>query len=223
MTDAVVRARSEEDIPVGDEIVRHNYLSRVIHWTTAVAFFVCLLTGLPIWWPVFGFFAPLFGGLYACRVIHPWSGVVFFAASAVMFLYWVKDMMLDKNDRGWLGPKMIEYLRFQSDDPEVGKYNGGQKLFFFFILLMAFVLFASGLVLWFPRDVSQTWREVAIIAHNASFILSTVAIVAHIYLGTAAEPGTFRSKIVGTVTKDWARLHHPRWFREVTGEKQKRS
>jgi len=41
-------------------------------------------------------------------------------------------------------------------------------------------------------------------------------IIGHIYLGTAAEPDTFRSIIRGTVTKSWARLHHPRWYREVT-------
>jgi len=39
-----------------------------------------------------------------------------------------------------------------------------------------------------------------------------------IYLGTAAEPGTFRAMTGGTVTTDWARLHHPRWYKEVTGE-----
>ena len=46
-------------------------------------------------------------------------------------------------------------------------------------------------------------------------------IIGHIYLGTAAEPGTLRSMIHGTVTKDWARLHHPRWYREVTGDRAK--
>ena len=31
------------------------------------------------------------------------------------------------------------------------------------------------------------------------------------------EPGTFRSMVRGTVTTAWARLHHPRWYREVAG------
>lgn len=39
-----------------------------------------------------------------------------------------------------------------------------------------------------------------------------------ISLGTAAMPGTFGSMTRGTVTKAWARLHHPRWAREVMGE-----
>ena len=57
-----------------------------------------------------------------------------------------------------------------------------------------------------------------ILLHDVTFILFAVAIVFHIYLGTAAEPGTFRSMTRGTVTQAWARLHHPRWYREVTGD-----
>ena len=45
--------------------------------------------------------------------------------------------------------------------------------------------------------------------HDVTFILFAVAIVFHIYLGTSAEPGTFRSMTRGTVTRKWARLHHP--------------
>jgi formate dehydrogenase subunit gamma len=47
--------------------------------------------------------------------------------------------------------------------------------------------------------------------------------VLHIYLGTAAEPGTFRAMIRGTVSRRWARFHHGRWYREVTGEEPRSS
>jgi formate dehydrogenase subunit gamma len=56
------------------------------------------------------------------------------------------------------------------------------------------------------------------VLHDGGFLAFAAAIVAHIYLGTAALPGTFRSMTRGTVTKAWARLHHPRWYRDVTGE-----
>ena len=55
------------------------------------------------------------------------------------------------------------------------------------------------------------------VLHDAGFLLFAAAIVVHIYLGTAALPGTFRSMTRGTVTKSWAKLHHPRWYRDVTG------
>ena len=42
------RARREEDVVVGDEIVRHNLTARVHHWTVALLFFLCLFTGMPI-------------------------------------------------------------------------------------------------------------------------------------------------------------------------------
>jgi hypothetical protein len=41
--------------------------------------------------------------------------------------------------------------------------------------------------------------------------------IIHIYEGTAAQPGTFRSMIDGTVSRAWAWTHHPAWYKEVTG------
>jgi len=51
---AVVMARDREDVVVGYEIVRHNRASRLMHWLVALTFFLALLTGMPIWTPVFG-------------------------------------------------------------------------------------------------------------------------------------------------------------------------
>jgi formate dehydrogenase subunit gamma len=216
---AIIRARDVEDVAVGDQIVRHSLKSRLIHWSAALTFFVSLLTGLPIWTPVFGWMAALFGGLQVCRWLHPWAGLAFFGASVLMFLHWLKEMILRPDERDWLGPKLFRYMKHETtDDWEIGKYNGGQKLFFFAVSLGALGLLASGLVLWFHTSFPQIVREIAIIVHEITFILYAVAIVFHIYLGTAAEPGTFRSMTRGTVPKPWARLHHPRWYREVTGE-----
>jgi len=68
---------------------------------------------------------------------------------------------------------------------------------------------------------NQLVRELALVLHDLTFILFVVAIVFHIYLGTAAEPGTFHSMIRGSVSKRWARFHHPRWYREVMGEESR--
>lgn len=215
-------ARRTEDVVAGDFLVRHRLSSRLIHWTVAGSFLLCLLTGLPVWSKVFGWMANLFGGLSVCRWLHPWLGVVFFAASAVMFVHWAKEMVLRGKEKEWLGPKLIEYLRFSGEDPTVGKYNGGQKLLFWVTSLGAVGLLLSGLALWFPLSLPQAVREIAILLHDLTFIAFTVAIIGHVYLGTAAEPGTFRAMTRGTVTKPWARLHHPAWFKEVTGDDAKR-
>src|SRR6195256_6073368 len=220
---AVVRARQAEDVLVGGEIGRHPRSWRVLHWTVALFFFVCLFSGLPIWTPLFGWMATLFGGLSVCRWLHPWSGVVFSAATVVMFVHSFSEMKLTDKDREFLTPGgMIRYMRYQGEDSEVGKYNGGQKLLFWAAALAPLGLLLSGIVMWFPEPFGNGLRQLSYVVHDIAFILFFAMIIGHIYLGTAAEPGTFGSMVRGTVTKSWARLHHPRWYREVTGEKPKR-
>jgi formate dehydrogenase subunit gamma len=114
---------------------------------------------------------------------------------------------------------MLKYFQYSNEDADVGKYNGGQKMLFWAAALGALGLLASGIVMWLPQTfLGQTMREVSYIVHDVAFSLFFAMIIGHIYLGTAAEPGTFRSMIRGTVTKSWARLHHPGWYREVTRE-----
>jgi len=220
---AVVRARKNEDVVVGGEIVRHRLSSRVLHWTVAITFFLALFTGLPIWIPIFHWMAGFFGGLSTCRVLHPWFGLAFAAASVWMFVHWFSGMLLTPNDREFLTPGgMIRYFRYQGEDPEVGKYNGGQKLLFWAAALGALGLLLSGVVMWFPERFPQGLRELSYVVHDLAFILFFAMIIGHIYLGTAAEPGTFRAIVRGTVTKEWARIHHPKWYRQVTGDAKKR-
>jgi formate dehydrogenase subunit gamma len=220
---ALLRARHDEDVVVGDRIVRHRLSSRLIHWAVALSFFVSLLSGLPIWTPLFGWMAQLFGGLHVCRWLHPWAGLLFFAATAAMFVHWLDDMRLRGRDREWLRPrKIVDYLQHAEDNAEVGKYNGGQKLFFFAAALGALGLLVSGVVLWFPLEFPALVRELGILLHDVTFVAFVVAVVFHVYLGTAAEPGTFPSMVRGTVTKTWARFHHPAWYREVVDEDSRR-
>ena len=219
---AVIVAQTRENVVVGAEIVRHDRRSRLIHWAVAAFFFLCVFSGMPIWTPLFGWMAALFGGLSVCRVVHPWTGLGFFVASVAMYFQWVADMHMEPGERGWLGPKLFKYLRYEAEDEDVGKYNGGQKLLFWAAGLGAIGLLLSGLMMWFPHLVPRPLMAFAYLIHDFTFILFGAMIVFHIYLGTAAEPGTFGSMTRGTVTRAWARLHHPRWYREVTGDKTPR-
>jgi formate dehydrogenase subunit gamma len=215
----VVRARQTEDVLVGDELVRHRLSSRFIHWSVAFFFFAALLTGMPIWSPIFGWMSVFVGGLNVCRWLHPWFGILFALASLVMFVHWFGEMKMDREERKWFGRKSLEYLRFNTSeaDVEVGKYNGGQKMFFWLAEVGMIGLLLSGVVMWFPMSFGQGLRELSYLLHDVAFILFFIAIVGHIYLATAAEPGTFGAMVRGTVTKSWAKLHHPRWYRDVTG------
>ena len=215
---AIVAGRRREDIIVAGEIVRHRRSARLIHWAVALTFLICALSGMPIWTPIFGWMAYLVGGLEAARIIHPYAGVAFFIMCIFQFFHWVGDMRFTREERGWWRPsQLLAYMRWQ-DNPsyEGGKYNPGQKMFFFAVTLGAIGLLLSGIVMWFPLAFPHLLRQFSYLLHDITWIFFIVAIITHIYLGTAAEPGTFRSMTRGTVTRAWARLHHPGWLRKIT-------
>jgi formate dehydrogenase subunit gamma len=216
----VVVARRRENVAVGGEIVRHRRVSRLIHWTVAFTFFLALITGLPIWTPIFRWMASLVGGLEVARILHPYFGVAFFLISAVQFFHWLGDMHFTRDEEGWWRPsKMMAYMRWENEPAmEGGKYNAGQKMFFYAVCLGALGLLLSGIVMWFPLQFPPLVREIAILLHDVIVALFLIGIVTHIYLGTAGEPGTFRSMTRGTVTRTWARLHHPGWLRGIDRE-----
>src|SRR5467141_2384295 len=126
---SIVVARHRDNVVVNGEIVRHRLATRVIHWSVALTFFIALLSGMPIWTPLFSWMAYLVGGLHTARVIHPYAGVLFFIASAVQFFHWLPDMHMGAGEKSWLGPKLLTYMRWETEpSPEEGKYNGGQKV-----------------------------------------------------------------------------------------------
>ena len=216
---AIVVGRVSDNVVVGDEIIRHRRATRLIHWSVALTFFIALFSGMPIWSPLFGWMAYLVGGLEVARVIHPYAGVLFFIVSVVQFFHWLDDMHFTSDERGWWRPSTLaRYMRWE-DEPatEGGKYNPGQKMFFWAVCLGALGFLVTGIPMWFPLQFPPIIREICYFLHDITFIAFLIGIVFHIYLGTAAEPGTFRAMTRGTVTRSWARLHHPGWFRRLSG------
>ena len=58
---------------------------------------------------------------------------------------------------------------------------------------------------------------VGYVLHDLAALVMLVGFIVHVYEGTASQPGTLRSMTRGTVEKQWAWTHHPRWFRRATG------
>jgi formate dehydrogenase subunit gamma len=185
----------------------------------ALTFFVCLFTGLPIWTPIFGWLAPLFGGLQVCRWLHPWSGIAFAVFALLQFVHWAGEMKMTPADKRFTS-NFFAYLRWETHDEETGKYNGGQKLLFWLSSLASLGLLATGVVLWWGDYFGAQAREYSWVLHDVTFILFMLLIMGHIYLAIA-EPGTFSAMVRGTVSKAWARLHHPGWYRDVTSGKRR--
>jgi formate dehydrogenase subunit gamma len=51
--------------------------------------------------------------------------------------------------------------------------------------------------------------------HNLIGFVLIAGVMAHAYLGTIANPGTWRVLVDGSVTREWAQHHHINWFKEV--------
>ena len=149
-------------------------------------------------------------------MLHPWVGAVFGAGMVVMVVIWIRDMFLSETDWRWLGAVRYYAARQHDKVPPAGKYNAGQKMFFWAQGGLAVVFLASGVALWFPASFGPSLLAMMRLAHFAATLAGGMLLVLHVYLGTVAYPGTARAMIDGTVTRRWARHHHPRWYEEKT-------
>ena len=201
------------------ELLRHPVYTRFLHWSVAIFFILSLLTGFAIYSPwLYRWLAPLFGGGPMTRFLHPWFGLLFDVAFFFQFLNWFTPMTWTKADSKWLR-RIRQYVtnKEQVEPEDVGFFNGGQKLYFWVIALSAALFLLSGLLLWFDDAVPRWSVAVSYVIHDLAALVMLAGFIIHIYEGTAAQPGTFRSMIDGTVTRAWAWTHHPAWYREVTG------
>lgn len=198
-------------------VERFSAVQRLVHWAVGLSFTLLLATGLAFSYPPLFWLTGLLGGGPAARALHPWIGLVFSAAMAATFLLWVRDMRLGPSDRQWLRA-VPAYARHRTAEvPPAGKYNGGQKLFFWTQSTLALVFLASGVALWLPEATTATFPAgsgllaMMRLLHYAATLAGGLLLTLHVYLGLFAFPGTARGMIDGKVSRTWAVLHHPAW------------
>ncbi|MAM83465.1 MAG: formate dehydrogenase subunit gamma [Acidobacteria bacterium] len=198
-------------------IHRFNAAQRLIHWAVGISFTVLFLTGLAFSYPSLFWLTNLLGGGPTARALHPWVGLVFSISMAATFSMWMREMSLDATDWHWLRA-IRAYAQHQTADvPPAGKYNGGQKLFFWAQTVLGVVLLISGLALWFPNTVANVVPTASTLlasmrlVHYAATLAGGLLLTMHVYLGLFAFPGTARGMIDGKVTRAWATMHHSAW------------
>ena len=201
------------------ELLRHPVYTRVLHWSVAIAFILSLLSGFGLYSPwLYRWLTPLFGGGTMTRILHPWFGLLFTIAFFFQFLNWFVPMHWTDGDSRWM-KRMRGYVsnREKLEPKETGYFNGGQKLYFWAIVVSALLFLITGLLMWFDNVVPRWVVPISYVVHDIAALVMLAGFIIHIYEGTAAQPGTFRSMVDGTVTEDWAWTHHPKWYADVTG------
>lgn len=198
-------------------IERYTPNERTNHWITAITFVLLALSGLAMFHPAMSWLYAIFGGGQWTRILHPFVGCVMFLSFLILALRFWHHNLLDRADIQWM--RQIDDVLNNREDklPAIGKYNAGQKLLFFTMVVCLLLLLASGIVIWrryfsfyFPIEIVR----LAALVHAAAAFVLIVGIVVHIYAALWVK-GSIGAMTRGTVTYGWARKHHRNWFKEI--------
>jgi formate dehydrogenase subunit gamma len=197
------------------EMVRKASTEEIInHWILAVSCILLIISGYGFLFQLTQIGA-LFGGFNTMKVVHNWVGVVFsISLLGTLFNYLHEALDLSKDDWNWIKIGGGYLTKGHVSVPPMGKINTGQKLYYLAILAGGLGIIASGFAIWLVPGV-QTLTLVSHLTHNLCFILFVVAVPAHIYLGTLANPGLLQIMINGMVPLEVAKKRYPKWMKEI--------
>lgn len=201
----------------GRTIVRFNAFERAIHWMTATCFIILALSGLNITFGK-GLLLPLIGPnaftgwSEAAKYAHNFLSFPFTIGVVLILLMWIGGNIPNKVDVEWLkrGGGMVG-----SDHPPAYRFNAGQKMIYWIVVLGGGAAAVSGYVLMFPFYITDiAGMQLAQIVHGTVAVLFVAAMLAHIYIGTIGMQGAFEAMGEGTVDINWAKQHHSLWLEE---------
>jgi formate dehydrogenase subunit gamma len=200
-----------------DTIVRYTGGVRTNHWIVAISFVLAALSGLALFHPAMFWLSELFGGGPWTRILHPYIALVMVVAFLFLAtVVWQDNRMLTR-DWTWLKRWRDVVNNREEDLPEVGRYNAGQKVLFFLMVLCLAGLFLSGILIWrayFGLYFSVGTIRVASVLHALCAFVLICGIIVHIYAAIWVK-GSVHAMTRGTVTPGWAFKHHRAWLREV--------
>jgi formate dehydrogenase subunit gamma len=207
------RIGSGEEIS-GIKIQRFNWLERFTHWMTATSFIILAITGLNY---IFGkrLLMPLIGpdafatwsqwGKYA----HNFLSWPFMLGLLIMLVVWIKDNIPDRYDAAWIkaGGGFLSGRHVPA-----ARFNAGQKLIFWSVILGGIALSASGILMLFPfsfTDINgMQWAQYV---HATVGVILIAIMIGHIYIGSLGMRGAYDAMGSGKVDLGWARAHHSVW------------
>ncbi len=199
-------------------IQRYNAAERINHWVVAVCFILLAISGLAFFYPAFFWLTGVFGPPQLARIVHPFVGVVMFIAFARQFFRYWHHNLVTSEDVKWM--KSVKEVMKGNEVGDIGRYNGGQKGMFWVMVGCMALLLISGVIAWRPYFALYfpiPLIRVALLVHAASALVLIASIIVHVYAALWVQ-GTIRAMVEGVVTHAWARKHHPKWFREMTGK-----
>lgn len=205
-----------EKIPPG-HVKRYTAKERLLHWIVAISYMLAAFSGLVFFHQGLFWFSGLFAGGVWARILHPFFGLVMaFTFFMQAKMIWSHNIITDE-DKVWLS-RVWDYMNKREEGlPEVGKYNAGQKMMFWSMIVCTIVLVLSGLVIW--RTVSgMTFsapvHRVAVVLHSIAGYVMYLGIIVHVYAAFWTK-GAVPAMVRGYVSLGWIKKHHPKWHKEI--------
>ncbi len=176
-------------------IVRFNSLERMVHWMTATCFIMLAFSGLNI---TFGktLLLPLLGAdTFASmtqigKYLHNYLSFPFTIGVVLIFLMWLAGNLPRAVDMKWVkrGGGIVG-----NDHPPAGRFNAGQKMIYWIVVIGGSAVAASGYLLMFPFYATDiVGMQIAQIVHGTVAALFIAAMLRHIYIGTIGMEGALR-------------------------------
>jgi formate dehydrogenase subunit gamma len=205
-----------------EQVQRYFFIERLYHWINAIAYTYLMLTGLALFTPLAYWLAYVLGGPATIRYWHPWIGLVFFATIIWMYRVWKGDMQPIPQDDQW--NKNIKAYAQNHDEamPPQGRFNAGQKKFWWVMLYCTFILLISGIIMWIPEKMPREFHwvlPIIVFIHSATALITIAAFIIHVYMSILMTPGSMKAMVDGRVSTTWARTHHRLWYEKITGRR----
>lgn len=203
----------------GRTVERFSAVERFAHWLTAICFIILGLSGLNLSFGR-GLLLPMMGpeaftNLSAFgKLAHNFLSFPFVLGVFLMAVMWIRHNVFNAIDMEWFrqGGGVLK----KGMHPPAGKFNGGQKVLFWLVVLGSAALAVSGYILMFPFYVTDIGgMQIAQLVHAIAGILMVAVILGHIYIGTIGMEGAFDAMGSGQVDTNWAKEHHSLWAKEV--------
>ncbi len=188
----------------GERILFYGAFTRFFHWINAILFSLIVITGLMI------VFSKALGGgglIQNARLIHLSCAYAFIVTVIPLFLVWLKDMIPMPHDVKWfliLGG----YLSKKATTVPAGKFNAGQKIWFWLATVGGAVMFYTGFYLSdiTSRPQSELFSLLKIHIILGLFILALF--ITHLYMSLFAVKGSLKSMISGFKGKEEVKCLH---------------
>ena len=208
----------------GIKIERFTFRERILHWYTALLFVIMAVTGLSLLLgrlaliPIFGHPA-VSGYLQVAKELHNYCGPLLLVGVLLMFLIWVRYNIPKKMDLQWF--KNMGGMIGHGPRPHAGKINGGEKGWFWLVVIFGTGVGITGVLLDFPIwGQSRFTMELSHVIHATVAVLFVSCSFGHIYVGTIGIEGVFEAMWKGSVDAVWAQQHADLWYQEKMREEE---